>query len=285
MKKFFKFNVYLLSSILVMSCLEKNRLDEEEEDAGVNDYQLVWSDEFDGAGAISGDKWFHQTQLPNGGNWYNGELQHYTNRLENSYLAEGYLHLVAKKESFSDQGHTKSYTSARLNSKFAFTYGRVEVRAKLPKGRGTWPAIWTLGQNIKEPGGYWTSSHGSVGWPVCGEIDIMEHWGFNQDVIQAALHTPSSNGATVNKGSIDGNDVSNTFNLYTMEWTEEKIAFFYNDTLYYTYEPTTKNSENWPYNSPQYLLLNIAMGGVGGDIDPAFIESEMVVDYVRVYQK
>ncbi|MGB6268738.1 MAG: glycoside hydrolase family 16 protein, partial [Olleya sp.] len=143
---------------------------------------LVWSDEFDGSGAIDSSKWFHQTQLPAGGSWFNGEIQHYTNRIDNTFLSSGNLNLVAKKEVFTDQGYTKQYTSARLNSKFAFQYGKVEVRAKLPTGVGTWPAIWMLGKNITETGAYWqTQGYGTTGWPACGEIDIMEHWGHNQD--------------------------------------------------------------------------------------------------------
>ena len=103
--------------------------------------QLIWSDEFDGEyGPIDANKWFHQTIMPNGYSWWNGEVQHYTNRINNTYISNGTLKIVAKKETFSDQGHTKNYTSARLNSKFAFKYGRVEIRAKLPKGHGTWPA-------------------------------------------------------------------------------------------------------------------------------------------------
>lgn len=275
------FLVFLLFCLI--GCSDQDGDEPEQVDEG--EYELVWSDEFDGTGAIDSDKWFHQTLLPNGNSWFNGELQHYTNRTDNSYLADGYLHIVAKKESFTDQGRTKSYTSARLNSKYAFTYGRVEISAKLPTGRGTWPAIWTLGQNITENGGYWTSTNGTTGWPACGEIDIMEHWGFNQDVIQAALHTPSSSGDTQNKGSIRGNDVSNTFHTYAVEWTVEKMDFYYDDTLYYTYNPSGKNAQTWPFTANQYILLNIAMGGIGGEIDPAFTESEMVIDYVRVYQK
>jgi len=116
--------------------------------------QLVWSDEFNGNGAVNASKWHHQTLLPNGNSWFNGELQHYTDRVENSSQSGGSLFINAINESFSDQGVTKQYTSARLNSKFAFTYGRVVVRAKLPQGAGTWPAIWMLGKNISEPGGF-----------------------------------------------------------------------------------------------------------------------------------
>ncbi|MCB0382714.1 MAG: glycoside hydrolase family 16 protein, partial [Psychroserpens sp.] len=133
---------------------------------------LVWNDEFDADGPVDANNWFHQTQLPEGGNWFNGELQHYTNRIENSFVDNGFLNIVAINESFTDQGETKQYTSARLNSKFAFTYGRVDVRAKLPFGDGTWPAIWMLGKNVNEDGAYWDNQgFGTTNWPLCGEID------------------------------------------------------------------------------------------------------------------
>ena len=278
-------NCFILLFLALGTFACSNDGDELNEPEVEGEYVLVWSDEFGGEGAIDTDKWFHQTLLPDGNVWFNGELQHYTNRTDNSYLSDGYLHIVAKRENFTEQGRTKNFTSARLNSKFAFTYGRVEISAKLPKGRGTWPAMWTLGQNITENGGYWADTNGTTGWPACGEIDIMEHWGFNQDVIQAALHTPSSSGNTTNKGSIRGTDVSNTFHTYVMEWTAEKIDFYYEDTLYYTYNPSDKNSQTWPFTANQYILLNIAMGGIGGEIDQAFTESEMVIDYVRIYQR
>ena len=169
--------------------------------ANAQNWNLVWADEFNTDGSIDQEKWFHQTQLPNGYSWYNNELQHYTDEIENTYVSNGTLKIVAIKENYTDQGHTKQYTSARLNSKFAFTYGKVEVRAKLPTGQGTWPAIWTLGKNITEPGAYWfNQGFGTTGWPSCGEIDIMEHWGSNQNYVQSATHTPSSYGGTVNHG-------------------------------------------------------------------------------------
>lgn len=244
---------------------------------------LVWSDEFDGNGAIDNSKWFHQIQLPSGGNWYNNERQHYTNRLENSYLEGGMLHIVAKKESFTDQGHTKDYTSARLNSKFAFTYGKVQVRAKLPTGFGTWPAIWMLGKNINEPGGYWTSKPGDkVGWPACGEIDIMEHWGKNQNYISSAMHTPSSHGGTINHGGQTIPTASTAFHVYELIWTPEKMVFSVDGNVHYTYNPATKNEDTWPFDADQYFLLNIAIEGSG--TDNSFTESAMDIDYIRVYQ-
>lgn len=248
---------------------------------GSNFNQLVWSDEFDVDGALDATKWHHQTQLPNGSSWFNGELQHYTNRVDNSYVNGGSLYIVAKKETFTDQGHTKQYTSARLNSKFAFTYGRVEVRAKLPIGVGTWPAIWTLGKNITEPGGYWAASHGTTGWPACGEIDIMEHWGTNQNYVQSAMHTPSSFGNTSNLGGVALTNVTNTWHVYALEWTPTEMTFSVDGNVHYIYAPTPQDPNTWPFDADQYILLNVA---IQNSIDPQFTESPMVIDYVRVYQ-
>ena len=246
------------------------------------EYTLIWNDEFDGSGAIDSSKWFHQTQLPNGNSWFNNELQHYTNRLDNSYVSDGTLKIVEKKETYTDQGQTKEYTSARLNSKYAFTYGKVEVKAKLPEGVGTWPAIWMLGQNISEPGAYWqTQGYGTTSWPHCGEIDIMEHWGANQNYVQSALHTPSSYGATINHGGQYISNATTQFNVYTLEWTSEQMIFSVNGYVHYTYNPDIQNSETWPFDSPQYLLMNIA---IETSIASSFIETEMELDYVRIYE-
>ena len=245
---------------------------------------LVWADEFDANGAINAAKWHHQTQLPQGGSWYNGEVQHYTNRIENSSVNNGFLDITAIKESFTDQGQTKQYTSARLNSKFAFTYGRVDVRAKLPFGDGTWPAIWTLGKNINEDGGYWDNQYGTVGWPACGELDIMEHGLHPTNQVSVAIHTPSSYGGTVNTSIQTLADVANNFHVYSMNWSPDQITFLIDGVGFYTYNPAVKNDDTWPFYLEQYLLLNIAMGGNGGAIDPNFSQSSMVIDYVRVYQ-
>lgn len=248
---------------------------------------LVWSDEFDGIGAINSSKWHHQTQLPVGGSWYNGELQHYTNLLSNSYLQNGNLHIVARKENYTNQGVTKQYTSARLNSKFAFKYGRVDVRAKLPIQQGTWPAIWMLGKNINEDGAFFDANFGTTNWPACGEIDIMEH-GITPaqplNYIQSAIHTPSSFGATINHGGIIANNLGSNFHVYSMNWSPNQISFLLDGVLFYTYNPTIKNASTWPFDADQYLLLNIAMGGVAGNINSNFVQDKMEIDYVRVYQ-
>lgn len=242
---------------------------------------LVWSDEFNTNGAVNTTNWYQQTQLPDGVNWYNGEAQHYTNRLVNSSVNNGILSIVAKKETYTDQGQTKQYTSARLNSKYSFKYGRVEVRAKLPLGGGTWPAIWMLGKNVIEPGAYWSATNGTVNWPACGEVDVMEHWGNNQNYVQSAIHTPLSYGGTVNLGGQTIATASSQFHIYTLEWTAVKMVFSVDGVVHYIYNPTVKDASTWPFDAEQYLLLNVAMQP---SIDPNFTQSAMEVDYVRVYQ-
>ena len=243
---------------------------------------LIWSDEFEGEGVIDNSKWHHQTLLPNGSSWYNNEIQHYTDRIDNSNVSNGVLNIVAKKEVYSSQGVTKQYTSARLNSKFAFQYGKIEIRAKLPSGLGTWPAIWTLGKNINENGAYWDNQgYGTTSWPACGEIDIMEHWGYNQNYVQSATHTPSSYGGTVNIGGQVIPTASSEFHTYTLLWYPDRLVFSVDGNIHYTYKPIELNSDTWPFNEEQYLLLNFA---ILPDINPNFVADSLEVDYVRVYQ-
>jgi beta-glucanase (GH16 family) len=245
--------------------------------------QLVWSDEFDTNGAVDATKWFHQTQLPAGGSWYNGEVQHYTNRIDNSVVNNGFLNIIAKKEIFKSQGVTKSYTSARLNSKFAFKYGRVEVRAKLPSGVGTWPAIWSLGKNANEDGAYWDlQGFGTTNWPACGEVDIMEHWGKNQNYVQSAMHTPSSYGGTFNLGGQTIATASSEYHIYSLDWYVDKMVFSVDGNVHYTYQPGTLNADTWPFDKEQYLLLNLAIESI---IYPSFTQGAMEIDYVRIYQE
>lgn len=244
--------------------------------------KLVWQDEFNYTGAVDNTKWFHQTQLPAGGSWFNGEIQHYTDRIENAEVSEGTLKIRAKAEGFTDQGITKNYTSARLNSKYAFTYGKVEIRAKLPSGVGTWPAMWTLGQNIDEDGAYWDNQgFDNTSWPACGELDIMEHWGDNQDHVSSAIHTPSSFGGTVNTGGQNVSNASSEFHTYTMIWTDEYVKFSVDGVSHYTYNPPVKDASTWPFDAPQYIIFNIA---ILPNIQTNFIESSLEIDYIRIYQ-
>ena len=251
---------------------------------------LVWEDNFDIPGAVNPANWHHQTQvLFPGVGWANNEEQHYTDRIENSFVDNtGFLNIVAKKETFTDQNLTKEYTSARLNSKFAFTYGRVDVRAKIPIEAGTWPAIWMLGKNINELGGFWQPTFGSTGWPDCGEIDIMEHGIFSgQDInyIGSALHSPCCFGGEPNKGGIIASDLANEFHVYSVNWSPNQITFLLDGVGFYTYRPAIKNASTWPFFEDQFILLNTAIGGFAGPTNPSFTESPMIIDYVRVFQE
>jgi len=230
---------------------------------------LIFSDEFDSPGSPNTSKWTYDLGA---GGWGNNESQYYTKRSDNVIVEGGFLKITAKKEDY--QG--SQYTSARMLTagKFDFKYGKVEVRAKLPEGGGTWPAIWMLGSSIN-----------TIGWPACGEIDIMEHAGNRQGTVQSAMHTTSSSGNTINLGSQFISTVSTEFHVYSVEWTSEKMVFSVDGVAHYTYNPPTKNSSTWPFNANQFIILNVAMGGsFGGAIDTEFTSSTMEIDYVRVYQ-
>jgi beta-glucanase (GH16 family) len=243
---------------------------------------LVWSDEFDALGTIDGSKWFHQTQLIAGDSWANGEEQHYTASDVNSYMDNGTLKIKAIKENFTDQGYEKHYTSARLNSKFAFKYGRVEIRAKLPSGAGTWPAIWLLGKNINEDGGYWDNQgFGNTIWPWCGEIDIMEP-NISKTAISGTWHWNNGGGYQYDSKAVNvsNSETSQNFHDYILEWNSNTMKIYFDDVLI-NEMPTIA-----PFNEEFYILLNVAMGGsLGGDIDPEFSSDNMEIDYVRVYQE
>lgn len=242
---------------------------------------LIWSDEFEVTGAIDTTKWFHQTKLIFGNAWANNEEQHYTNRELNSYVDNGTLKIKATRENYTDQGYEKEYTSARLNSKFTFKYGRVEIRAKLPSVAGTWPAIWLLGKNIRENGGYWNNvGFGNTVWPKCGEIDIMEpnklktetlatwHWHNGVDYQMNSKGVPLAN-----------LDASQNFHNYILVWDAKSMRIYVDDTLV-NEMPTVD-----PYNKEFYILLNLAMGGnLAADVDSDFTSDVMEIDYVRVYQ-
>lgn len=238
------------------------------------DSNLLWADEFNIDGPVSTTKWFAETVPPNNGSWWNDEQQHYTDRLDNVYVSNGTLKIVAKKETYTFQNSTKNYTSARLNTqnKFDFTYGRVDVRAKLPTGTGTWPAIWMLGANVD-----------AVGWPSCGEIDIMEQTGWDKAKVLGTCHwynTAGSNNASYGLQTTVANSTSE-FHVYSLDWTPTYIKFLVDDIEFYH----LNLNSSLPFSADQFLILNIAMGGnLGGTIDPNFVSSTMEIDYVRVYQ-
>jgi beta-glucanase (GH16 family) len=247
-------------------------------------YNLVWSDEFNYTGAPNTSKWHHQTYPPVGDSWFNGEQQHYTNRLKNSKVDNGSLKIIAIKESYTDptSGSTKQYTAARLNSKYAFRYGRMEVKAKLPAAQGTWPAIWTLGKNISENGAYWqTQGFGNTAWPTCGEIDIMEQDG-DKSKTSGAFHFPDSNGNhTYTFNHLSVSNTESSWHMYAMEWSAETIELSVDGTVFHT----LNNAQNAYFDNEHFILLNIAMGGqLGGTIPNNFTSDIMEIDYVRVYQ-
>jgi hypothetical protein len=232
---------------------------------------MAFSEEFNYSGAPDASKWTFDIGRGDNG-WGNSEAQFYTSRPENVVVDNGILKITAKKENYEGAAYTS--TRMKTQGKFSFKYGKVEVRAKLPQGGGTWPAIWMLGSNIT-----------SVGWPACGEIDIMEHVGNNPNTVISAIHTPSSYGNTQNKATTKVQNATTEFHVYGLEWTPEKLVFSVDGNVHYTYSPANKNSSTWPFDSNQFIILNIAVGGtLGGTIDPNFTSGTMEIDYVRVYK-
>lgn len=232
------------------------------------DYKkLVWSDEFNTDGAPDATKWNYDLGKGDNG-WGNNEKQNYTNSATNVIVQGGSLKITAKKEASGGA----DYSSSRLKTdgKFSFTYGKIEIKAKLPIGAGTWPAIWMLGQN-----------YATKPWPACGEIDIMEHVGNNQNVILSTLHYPGHSGGSGVSGSKTIPNVSTEFHVYKTVWSPASVQTFVDDQLIHS----VPNEGSLPFNSDFFLILNVAMGGnLGGNIDPAFTQSSMEIDYVRVYQ-
>jgi len=232
--------------------------------------QLFWFDEFEDEGSPSNTNWTYDIGTNNG--WGNGESQHYTSRRDNVIVEDGLLKIKAKRENYEGA----NYTSARLKTqgKFNFTYGKVEIRAKLPAETGTWPALWMLGSNIT-----------SVGWPKSGEIDIMEQKGWDKNKVSAALHNQSSFGNTAYVQEVEVLTSTSAFHVYSVNWTPDEITFSVDGNEYYTYSPETQNEDNWPYDKAHFIILNVALGGsLGGEIPDDFRESSMEIDYVRVYR-
>lgn len=241
--------------------------------AATNEWKLVWSDEFNTDGPPDPAKWGYEEGFVR-----NKEKQYYTReRLENARVEKGLLIIESRKETFKNA----EYTSASLTTrkKASWTRGRVEVRAKLPKGRGVWPAIWMLGVDEKR-----------AGWPACGEIDIMEYVGFDPDTIYANVHTRTFNHA---KGTGRGSKIKaatpcDVFHVYAMEWHADRLDFFLDGQKYFSCPNDGGGEGSWPFESPEYLILNTALGGAWGGqkgIDDAIFPQRFEIDYVRVYQK
>jgi beta-glucanase (GH16 family) len=231
---------------------------------------LVWEDEFDRPGLPDPARWNYEEGLVR-----NNERQFYTRaRSENARVEDGVLVIEARRERFQNA----DYTSASLTSRASWTYGRIEVRARLPKGRGTWPAAWTLGTNIRD-----------VGWPACGEIDIMEHVGFDRGRIHANIHTSAYNHVQhTNKGaSIVVPRPDEEFHVYSAAWSPTAIEISVDGQRYFTFAKESGGDRVWPFDKPQYLILNLAIGGSWGGqqgVDDAAFPAKYLVDYVRVYR-
>ena len=237
-------------------------------------YQLVWSDEFNGTGLPDASKWGYDV----GGNgWGNNELEYYTDsKTANARMENGNLVIEAKKESVGG----RNYTSARLltKNKAAWTYGRFEIRAKIPRGKGIWPAIWTL------------SANDPLKWPDDGELDIMESVGFTPNLIYGTAHNKSYNGANgLQKGSsITIPTSQDSFHVYKMEWSQKLVEWWVDDTKYFAYADPGMGFTAWPYYKDFFMILNVAVGGNWGGtqgIDDSIFPQQMLVDYVRVYQR
>ena len=232
---------------------------------------LIWSDEFDQDGSICDKNWYAETIPPNNGSWWNNEFQYYTDRPDNLLVENGTLKITAKREKYLN----KDFTSARIVSKglFSFMYGKIEVRAKLAKGGGTWPAIWMLGDNFDQ-----------VDWPQCGEIDIMEHDGFKEGRIHTTVHRANDNGDPVYFTSLKNEikNVTEEFHVYSLVWNNQVLTFYIDDIAVYSYN----NQSIFPYNQTFFIILNVAMGGnfVGNKVDADFESGTMEIDYVRVYK-
>lgn len=239
-------------------------------------WELVWADEFDYTGLPDTTKWSYDVGASG---WGNQEEQYYTaSRLENARVENGALVIEARRESF--QG--SPYTSARLVSrgKGEWTYGRIEARAILPTGRGTWPAIWMLPTNYV---------YGNGSWPDNGEIDIMEHVGFDPEVVHGSIHVDRYNGleGTHQTSTLHVPGSLSAYHVYTVEWSPDRLDFFVDDQLYFQYENEKRGWPSWPFDHPFHLILNIAVGGTWGGlqgIDDAIFPTQMLVDYVRVYE-
>jgi len=232
---------------------------------------LVWHDEFDGA-SIHPANWTYDLGA---GGWGNGEAENYTQRPENARIENGMLVIEARQERYEES----YYTSARLKTQGLqeFQYGRIEARIKVPTGKGFWPAFWMLGSNIDV-----------VGWPDCGEIDIMEYVGREPDLIMGTMHGPGYSGALgLSKWIRQDYNIADDFHTYAIEWDTNQISWFYDDVKYSTYTREDIGTRTWVFDQPFFIVLNLAVGGqLGGMIglDTVF-PAQVLVDYVRVYQQ
>jgi len=237
-------------------------------------YKLIFEDDFNYEGKPNPKHWNVDT---GGWGFGNNESQHYTDRLKNVFVKDSLLHLVAYKEDYEEN----KYTSGKVNTygKMDMMYGKIEVKAKLPLGLGTWPAIWMLGNNIKQ----------GVSWPACGEIDIMEFVGQEPDKVLFSLHSQGYNHKKNNNPHVKKtfNNLGEKFQVFSMIWEPDKFEFYVDGIHQHTIERKNKTiPEDWPFQAPFYLILNLAIGGtLGGEIDDSIFPVKFLIDYVKVYEK
>jgi beta-glucanase (GH16 family) len=265
---YMRFVCVILIPLVLANCSSSKKITNDD------NWKLAWSEEFNYNGLPDSNKWGYDV---GGHGWGNNELQYYTHAsLNNVEVSNGSLKLKVLREDMEK----KEYTSARLvtRGKEEFTYGKIEIRAKLPVGRGLWPAVWMLGTNVA-----------TTNWPDCGEIDIMEHVGFEKDSVFGTIHTKSYNhiiGTQKGKKIFIDNPYG-AYHVYSIEWTPERMDFFLDHQLYNHIQNEHKTTAEWPFDSPFYLLMNIAVGGnLGGKkgVDSTVFPAAMEVDYIRVYK-
>ncbi len=268
-----KLSLGLILSLLFAGCISAQNTDQEiVSSPSGHQWQLVWQDNFNGKGLPNPSVWSYEE-----GYVRNNETQYYTsNRTENVRQQNGMLIIEGRKDNWN--GHPVTSASIHTYGKKSILYGRVEVRAKMPGRRGSWPAIWMLGNNFKE------DSY----WPNCGEIDIMENVGFDVSKIHANIHTKAYNHVQkTNKGnSIVAEDPDQEFHVYALEWFEDHMDFYLDEQKYFTFTNENAGWEKWPFDKPQYLILNLAIGGSWGGqqgIDESAYPFIYTIDFVRVY--
>ena len=278
----------LMSLMFIFLCCSendtKNDHSEENPPETLEEWEQVWTEEFDGD-TLDLSKWNILRWRPG---WVNNEQQAYTDRDTNVFLENGNLVIQGLIEpDYYDTDHAGNqynadYTSGRINTddRFSWTYGRFDIKAKLPKGNGSWPAIWMLGENIS-----------SAGWPDCGEIDIMEHVGFDDGNIHGSIHTKDYNHMinTQRSGSTLISTATESFHVYSLEWSPNYLRYLVDDQpFFFVYNDSDGDVARWPFDAPQYMILNLAIGGDWGGaqgIDPSSFPMRMLVDHVRVSKR